>query len=44
MQLPALGSRVSLRYRSGPGEHTDVIGVLEAVEPALLLRTKSERS
>ena len=42
MQLPALGSRVSLRYRSGPGEHTDVIGVLEAVEPALLLRTKSD--
>lgn len=40
--LPALGSRVSLRYRLGVGEFTDVIGFLEAVEPSLLIRTKSD--
>ena len=40
--LPAIGSRVSLRYRSGPAEHTDVIGVLEATVPALRIRTKSD--
>lgn len=40
--LPAIGSRVSLRYRSGPAEHTDVIGILEATEPALRIRTKSD--
>lgn len=39
---PALGSRVSLRYRSGPAEHTDVIGHLEAVVPRWRIRTKSD--
>ncbi len=42
MTWPAVGSRVSLRYRSGPAEHTDVIGVLEATEPGLRIRTKSD--
>ncbi len=40
--LPSIGSRISLRYRSGPGEHTDVIGVLESTEPVLHIRTKSD--
>jgi N-acetylglutamate synthase len=40
--LPAIGSRVSLRYRVGASESTDVIGFLEAVAPALLIRTKSD--
>ncbi len=39
---PALGSRVSLRYRSGAEEHTDVIGHLEAVVPRWRIRTKSD--
>ncbi len=39
---PALGSRVSLRYRSGAAEHTDVIGHLEAVVPSWRIRTKSD--
>lgn len=40
--LPLIGSRVSLRYRSGSGEHTDVIGILDATEPKLRIRTKSD--
>ncbi|WP_433993827.1 GNAT family N-acetyltransferase, cg3035/Rv0428c family, partial [Mycolicibacterium porcinum] len=42
-ELPALGSRVSLRYRLPAGSAkpmTDVIGHLERVEPAVLIRTK----
>jgi ribosomal protein S18 acetylase RimI-like enzyme len=45
MHWPALGSRVSVRYRLSPGDTsatTDVIGVLEAVAPALLIHTKSD--
>lgn len=42
MKFPTTGSRVSLRYRLSPGELTDVIGVLEAVTPMLLVRTKSD--
>lgn len=41
--LPALGSRVSLRYRLPAGSAkplTDVIGHLEALEPTVLVRTK----
>jgi ribosomal protein S18 acetylase RimI-like enzyme len=41
--LPALGSRVSLRYRLPAGSAkplTDVIGHLEQLEPAVLIRTK----
>jgi N-acetylglutamate synthase len=40
--LPALGSRVALRYRLGPGALTDVIGFLEAVDPVLVIHTKSD--
>ncbi|MEN3222218.1 GNAT family N-acetyltransferase [Mycolicibacterium porcinum] len=42
-ELPALGSRVSLRYRLPAGSAkpmTDVIGHLERVEPVVLIRTK----
>lgn len=42
-ELPALGSRVSLRYRLPAGSAkpmTDVIGHLERVEPTVLIRTK----
>ncbi|CRZ16428.1 N-acetylglutamate synthase, CG3035 family [Mycolicibacterium neworleansense] len=42
-ELPAPGSRVSLRYRLRTGSAkpmTDVIGHLEALEPAVLIRTK----
>ncbi|OMB78015.1 N-acetylglutamate synthase, CG3035 family [Mycolicibacterium conceptionense] len=42
-QLPAPGSRVSLRYRLPAGSAkplTDVIGHLERVEPTVLIRTK----
>ncbi|OHT92277.1 N-acetylglutamate synthase, CG3035 family [Mycobacterium syngnathidarum] len=41
--LPALGSRVSLRYRLPAGSAkplTDVIGHLERVEPTVLIRAK----
>ncbi|NKZ14034.1 GNAT family N-acetyltransferase [Mycolicibacterium septicum DSM 44393] len=41
--LPALGSRVSLRYRLPAGSAkplTDVIGHLERLDPTLLIRTK----
>ncbi|MDH6198035.1 ribosomal protein S18 acetylase RimI-like enzyme [Mycobacterium frederiksbergense] len=41
--LPALGSRVSLRYRLPAGSAkplTDVIGYLERLEPTVLIRTK----
>ncbi|OMC00384.1 N-acetylglutamate synthase, CG3035 family [Mycolicibacterium fortuitum] len=41
--LPALGSRVSLRYRLPAGSAkplTDVIGHLERLEPTVLIRTK----
>ncbi len=41
----AIGSRVSVRYRSPEGADkplTDVIGHLEAVTPMLVIRTKSE--
>ena len=37
-----LGSRISLRYRSGAAEHTDVIGHLEADVPSWRIRTKSD--
>jgi N-acetylglutamate synthase len=43
MQLPAVGTRVSLRYRLPAGSVpplTDVIGHLEAVGPTLRMRTK----
>ncbi|MGV0807283.1 N-acetylglutamate synthase, CG3035 family [Mycolicibacterium setense] len=43
-ELPALGARVSLRYRLPAGSAkplTDVIGHLERLEPTLLLRTKA---
>lgn len=43
MQLPAVGTRVSLRYRLPAGSVpplTDVIGHLEAVGPTLRVRTK----
>ncbi|OLO99916.1 GNAT family N-acetyltransferase [Mycolicibacterium porcinum] len=42
-ELPALGSRVSLRYRLPAGSAkpmTDVIGHLERVEPTVLIRAK----
>lgn len=43
MTVPhALGSRVSVRYRLGQGEHTDVIGHLESVDPQWRIRTKSD--
>lgn len=43
-ELPAPGARVSLRYRlpaGSPKPLTDVIGHLERLEPAVLLRTKA---
>jgi ribosomal protein S18 acetylase RimI-like enzyme len=43
MRLPAVGTRVSLRYRLPAGSVpplTDVIGHLEAVDPTLRVRTK----
>ena len=43
MQLPAVGTRVSLRYRLPAGSApplTDVVGHLEAVGPTLRVRTK----
>ncbi|NTY61013.1 N-acetylglutamate synthase, CG3035 family [Mycolicibacterium sphagni] len=42
--LPPVGSRVSIRYRLPAGTAhalTDVIGELQAVEPVIVLRTKS---
>lgn len=42
--LPAVGSRVSLRYRLPAGSAkplTDVVGHVEQVEPSVLVRTKS---
>jgi len=41
-QLPALGSRVSVRFSMGTSGHTDVIGHLESVTPVLRIRTKSD--
>ncbi len=43
--LPPIGSRVSLRYRLPAGTTpplTDVIGEVQAVEPVIVLRTKSD--
>ena len=43
MRLPAVGTRVSLRYRLPAGSVpplTDVVGHLEAVDPTLRVRTK----
>ncbi|MET0900886.1 MAG: GNAT family N-acetyltransferase [Mycobacterium sp.] len=40
-ELPAVGSRVSIRYRV-PDGLTDVIGHLEAVSPSVRVRTKSD--
>jgi GNAT superfamily N-acetyltransferase len=40
-RLPAIGNRVSIRYRLGRGT-TDVIGHLEAVGPLVLVRTASD--
>ena len=44
--MPSVGSRVSLRYRlpeAGPESQafTDVVGHLEALTPAVVVRTKS---
>ena len=39
---PALGSRVSIRYRESGGGHTDVIGHLCALSPQITVRTKSD--
>jgi N-acetylglutamate synthase len=43
-ELPPLGSRVSVRYRSPAADKplTDVIGYLEALAPVLAIRTKSD--
>ncbi|OKH77247.1 GCN5 family acetyltransferase [Mycobacterium sp. SWH-M3] len=44
MHMPAVGSRVSLRYRLPPGSGkplTDVVGHVEQVDPAVLVRTRS---
>jgi N-acetylglutamate synthase len=38
--LPSVGSRVSLRYRI-PDSLTDVVGHLEALDPVVVVRTKS---
>lgn len=38
--MPSIGSRVSLRYRI-PGALTDVVGHLEALDPVVVLRTKT---
>lgn len=38
--MPSVGSRVSLRYRI-PGSLTDVVGHLEALDPVVVVRTKS---
>lgn len=38
--MPSIGSRVSLRYRI-PGALTDVVGHLEALDPVVVVRTKS---
>ena len=38
--MPSVGSRVSLRYRI-PDALTDVVGHLEALDPAVVVRTKS---
>jgi N-acetylglutamate synthase len=38
--MPGIGSRVSLRYRS-PDSLTDVVGHLEALDPVVVVRTKS---
>ncbi|MBB3605076.1 ribosomal protein S18 acetylase RimI-like enzyme [Mycolicibacterium sp. BK556] len=43
--LPPVGSRVSIRYRLPAGTApamTDVIGELQAVEPVIVVRTKSD--
>ena len=41
VQLPSVGNRVSIRYRSADGL-TDVIGHIEAVSPLVRVRTKSD--
>ncbi|WP_113964746.1 N-acetylglutamate synthase, CG3035 family [Mycobacterium shimoidei] len=44
MRLPAVGTRVSVRYRRPPGEVpplTDAVGVLLAVDPLVRLQTKT---
>ena len=41
-QWPALGSRVSIRYRVNGGGHTDVIGHLRELAPRITVRTKSD--
>jgi GNAT superfamily N-acetyltransferase len=38
--MPSIGSRVSLRYRI-PSALTDVVGHLEALDPVVVVRTKS---
>jgi N-acetylglutamate synthase len=43
MKLPAVGTRISLRYRRPAGSVpplTDVVGYLLQVEPQVLVRTK----
>ncbi|MFN0141868.1 MAG: GNAT family N-acetyltransferase [Mycobacterium sp.] len=39
---PALGSRVSMRFRQAGGGQTDVIGHLCALSPLITIRTKSD--
>ena len=39
--VPPVGSRVSIRYRLPAGEFTDVIGHVLAMDPRIVLRTKS---
>ena len=36
--IPPIGSRVSIRYREPDGEETDVIGVLTARPPRVVVR------
>jgi ribosomal protein S18 acetylase RimI-like enzyme len=39
--LPLVGTRVSIRYRLPTGEFTDVIGHVLAMDPRIVVRTKS---
>lgn len=39
--LPLVGARVSIRYRLPTGEFTDVIGHVLAMDPRIVVRTKS---
>ncbi len=39
--LPLVGARVSIRYQLPTGEFTDVIGHVLAMDPRIVLRTKS---